>query len=199
MALRDEEGLTPRMRAIKHKQPEAAQLLLELERQQAERQQLSVPSSRAPQLEQAEAAVTGPASAAAAEAAAEAAAGQLLAEEEREREQQAVRQAAKAAKRQRQKERRRQRAAVPAGDAGGIAAGQAAGAELTPQQVEAAVEAAARVRVCAAEGCGNTSGLRRCSGCRAVRYCSEACSHAHWKAHKIECRRLHTAAAAAQS
>ncbi|EFN51033.1 hypothetical protein CHLNCDRAFT_59345 [Chlorella variabilis] len=132
--------------------------------------------SRGPGQEQAEAPGSGPASSAAGEAAAaaEAAAAQLLAEEEREEKQQAARQAAKAAKRQRQKERQRQRGAVPAG------------------------EGAAGVRVCAAEGCGNTSGLRRCSGCRAVRYCSEACSHAHWKAHKTECRRLHTAAAAAQ-
>ncbi|EFN51023.1 hypothetical protein CHLNCDRAFT_59342 [Chlorella variabilis] len=174
MALRDKEGLTPRMLAIKHNQLGAAKVLLKLEQQRAGRRQPGVTSSRAPRREQAEAQGAGPASTAAAEAAAEAAAAQLLAEEERERRQQAARQAAKAAKRQHQKERQRQRAAVPAG------------------------EVAAGVRVCAAEGCGNTSGLRRCSRCRAVRYCSEACSHAHWKAHKAECRRLHTASAAAQ-
>ncbi|EFN51540.1 hypothetical protein CHLNCDRAFT_139983 [Chlorella variabilis] len=81
---------------------------------------------------------------------------------------------------------------------GEIATGQAAVAEPTPQQAVEAVEAAAGVRVCAAEGCGNTSGLHRCSGRRAVRYCSEACSHAHGKAHKAECRRLRTAAGVAQ-
>ena len=45
-------------------------------------------------------------------------------------------------------------------------------------------------RVCAAPGCSATSGLRRCRGCHAVRYCSEACSRAHWRAHKADCRRL---------
>ncbi|EFN54031.1 hypothetical protein CHLNCDRAFT_136088 [Chlorella variabilis] len=35
-------------------------------------------------------------------------------------------------------------------------------------------------------------------GCRAVRYCSEACAHAHWPAHKPECRRLRRAAGASQ-
>ena len=45
-------------------------------------------------------------------------------------------------------------------------------------------------RVCAAPGCGGMSGLRRCGGCGAVRYCSEACCRAHWRDHKAECRRL---------
>ena len=45
-------------------------------------------------------------------------------------------------------------------------------------------------RVCANPACGATTGLRRCGGCAAVRYCSEACSKAHWRAHKAECRRL---------
>ena len=55
--------------------------------------------------------------------------------------------------------------------------------------------------VCAAEGCTNTQGLRKCGGCGTVRYCSEACSRAHWRAHKAECRRLQaqTAGGAAAS
>ena len=53
-------------------------------------------------------------------------------------------------------------------------------------------------RICAAPGCGVTSGLRRCGGCRAVRYCSPACSRAHWRAHKAECRRLQAEAAHGQ-
>ena len=52
-------------------------------------------------------------------------------------------------------------------------------------------------RVCAAPGCGPTHGLRRCGGCAAVRYCSQACSRAHWRAHKVECRRVQAEAAAA--
>ena len=45
-------------------------------------------------------------------------------------------------------------------------------------------------RVCAA--CSTTSGrLRRCGGCGAVRFCSEACMRPHWHdAHKVECRRM---------
>ena len=31
-----------------------------------------------------------------------------------------------------------------------------------------------------------------------MRYCSEACSRAHWRAHKAECRRLQVAAALQQ-
>jgi len=53
------------------------------------------------------------------------------------------------------------------------------------------------LRVCAAEGCGKTVHLRRCGGCGAVRYCSEACRNAHWPAHKQGCRRLQAMAAAA--
>ena len=52
-------------------------------------------------------------------------------------------------------------------------------------------------RVCAAPGCGATRGLRRCGGCGTVRYCSAACSRAHWRAHKGKCRRLQAAKAAA--
>ena len=51
-------------------------------------------------------------------------------------------------------------------------------------------------RMCAAEGCGATRGLRRCGGCGSVRYCSEACSRAHWRAHKAGCQRLQAAAKA---
>lgn len=50
---------------------------------------------------------------------------------------------------------------------------------------------------CAAPGCSATHGLRLCAGCHAVRYCSEACSRAHWRVHKAECRRLQAARAAA--
>lgn len=32
--------------------------------------------------------------------------------------------------------------------------------------------------------------LKRCSGCRSVRYCSAACQAQHWPLHKAECRRL---------
>ena len=45
-------------------------------------------------------------------------------------------------------------------------------------------------RTCAAPGCSVTRGLRLCGGCGSVRYCGEACSRAHWRAHRAECRRL---------
>lgn len=38
--------------------------------------------------------------------------------------------------------------------------------------------------------------LRRCNGCGMVRYCTEACSKAHWREHRAECRRLQKEAAA---
>jgi hypothetical protein len=33
-----------------------------------------------------------------------------------------------------------------------------------------------------------SASLRMCSACRAVRYCSVECQHAHWKKHKKQCR-----------
>ena len=47
-------------------------------------------------------------------------------------------------------------------------------------------------------GCGGapTSGcvLKRCAGCRAVRYCAAACQKAHWPQHKAACKALAAAA-----
>ncbi|KAL4457457.1 hypothetical protein ABPG75_012322 [Micractinium tetrahymenae] len=40
---------------------------------------------------------------------------------------------------------------------------------------------------CAGPGCSATQRLRRCGGCRAVRYCSERCRDAAWPAHRHEC------------
>ena len=51
-------------------------------------------------------------------------------------------------------------------------------------------------RICAAPGCSATSGLRRCGGCGTVRYCSAACSHAHWREHRAKCWRLQAEQAA---
>ena len=52
-------------------------------------------------------------------------------------------------------------------------------------------------RRCAHLRCTNLAGAseaelwpRRCGGCGAVRYCIEACSRAHWRAHRAVCRRL---------
>ncbi|KAL4458422.1 hypothetical protein ABPG75_013287 [Micractinium tetrahymenae] len=81
------------------------------------------------------------------------------------------------------------RSAGRGGDEGGGAEGaDEAGDEGAEQAVEPP-------RVCAAEGCSNTRGLRRCAGCGTVRYCSDACQSAHWKAHRPECRRLQAAVA----
>jgi ankyrin repeat protein len=40
---------------------------------------------------------------------------------------------------------------------------------------------------CANPGCGS-AGLKKCSGCLKVFFCSPACIRAHWPAHKAECR-----------
>ena len=80
----------------------------------------------------------------------------------------------------------------------------AAPSAVLPRPAAAAVAAAGPMgqvatppRVCAAPGCGATTGLRRCAGCATVRYCSEACSRAHWREHRGECRRLRAERAAA--
>ena len=81
--------------------------------------------------------------------------------------------------------------------------GQSLPADATDQaQRPSAMDAASPAvqtppRVCAAPGCGATSGLRRCAGCATVRYCSAACSRAHWREHRAECRRLQAEQAAA--
>ena len=73
---------------------------------------------------------------------------------------------------------------------------------LAPVQPAAAPPAAGPSRpprICAAPGCGATTGLKRCGGCRAVRYCSVECSQTNWKAHKTECRRMQAEWAQASS
>ena len=35
--------------------------------------------------------------------------------------------------------------------------------------------------------CGKTGDLRKCEGCKSVRYCSKECQVAHWSEHKREC------------
>ena len=98
-----------------------------------------------------------------------------------------------------------QAAAPPARAAPAVApAARAAPAATTAAPSAAAAAAAARPpqrppapRVCAAPGCPSTHGLRRCGGCGTVRYCSEACSRAHWREHKVACRRLQAEQAAA--
>lgn len=53
-------------------------------------------------------------------------------------------------------------------------------------------------RVCANPACGATQGeLRCCRACRAVCYCSEACSHSHWREYRVECRQAELPKAAA--
>ncbi|KAG2484035.1 hypothetical protein HYH03_017125 [Edaphochlamys debaryana] len=48
--------------------------------------------------------------------------------------------------------------------------------------------------VCGCPGCGSFGGrseaelpLKRCGGCKAVRYCGAGCQRAHWPAHRPEC------------
>ena len=78
----------------------------------------------------------------------------------------------------------------------------AAGSTAAPAATAAAAEPTnqqppRQPRICAAPGCGATHGLRLCGGCGSVRYCSEACSRAHWRAHRADCRRLQAEQAAA--
>jgi hypothetical protein len=40
---------------------------------------------------------------------------------------------------------------------------------------------------CASPFCAGT-GLRKCTGCKKARYCSQQCQVAHWPAHKAECK-----------
>lgn len=54
---------------------------------------------------------------------------------------------------------------------GADAPGAAPQAPAQPVHPDAAVQPSQQRSVCAAEGCGRTSGLKRCAGCGAVRYC----------------------------
>jgi hypothetical protein len=42
---------------------------------------------------------------------------------------------------------------------------------------------------CSSLGCSG-AGVKKCTGCRQVRYCETACQLAHWKAHKADCKRV---------
>ena len=84
------------------------------------------------------------------------------------------------------------RAALPAATEAAVPTGSRS-SESTDSQRSAAHSSQRRPhapRVCAAPDCGATTGLHLCGGCGTVRYCSKACSCAHWRAHKAECRRL---------
>jgi hypothetical protein len=68
----------------------------------------------------------------------------------------------------------------------------AAGADLVLRRARALA-----LRSCANPHCANLAGAteaalrgRRCGGCGAVRYCSEACCRADWRAHRRACRLL---------
>jgi hypothetical protein len=78
--------------------------------------------------------------------------------------------------------------ATGAGPAGpGAGSSSAGGAERTA----AAGGAANSLGACAVCGAANTSDgakLRKCAGCRAVRYCSPACQKAHWREHRAACK-----------
>jgi hypothetical protein len=41
---------------------------------------------------------------------------------------------------------------------------------------------------CSSTSCSG-AGVKKCTGCKQVRYCGEACQLAHWKAHKADCKR----------
>ena len=72
-------------------------------------------------------------------------------------------------------------------------------AAMPPANVRASRAAIGATEFCAGCGAGSLS-LRKCSGCRAVAYCSRECQVRHWLqgGHKRECAELATAAAARQ-
>jgi hypothetical protein len=41
---------------------------------------------------------------------------------------------------------------------------------------------------CSNPGCSG-AGLKKCPACKQARYCGEPCQLAHWKAHKVDCKR----------
>ncbi|KAL7504650.1 hypothetical protein ACHAXN_003962 [Cyclotella atomus] len=51
---------------------------------------------------------------------------------------------------------------------------------------------ASSTETCGACGKSDSSdgGLKKCSGCKAIKYCSVACQQAHRSEHKQECKRL---------
>ena len=43
---------------------------------------------------------------------------------------------------------------------------------------------------CSNPACTSGVGLKKCSGCKVVRYCSKKCQKNHWKiSHRFECRK----------
>jgi hypothetical protein len=89
--------------------------------------------------------------------------------------------------------------------AAAIAEGRQAAAERLQQckaqvnQEQLAVQQARALGTlrCANLGCTNLSAASKaqvhsklCSGCRVVRFCSEACSQAAWRQHKVACKLL---------
>jgi hypothetical protein len=106
-----------------------------------------------------------------------------------------VRERARAAvQRAQQLAQRRQRGrGRGAGGAGGGAAaplraarGERGVAPATAPPVQPPEPRQPRQRTCAACGAAG-DGLKRCSGCDAVRYCGAACQRLHWAAHKDLC------------
>lgn len=88
-----------------------------------------------------------------------------------------------------------------------VAAEQTKAGSAAAKELALARCAALRCRCCAHLGCTNMplllgagDGQRprsyKCTGCRAARFCSVACSRADWRVHKQACRQLAAAAAA---
>lgn len=52
------------------------------------------------------------------------------------------------------------------------------------------VEKFGRRDLCAADGCLETAGLKRCGQCHVVAYCSRECQREHWPRHRKVCRKI---------
>ncbi|KAL4452293.1 hypothetical protein ABPG75_007955 [Micractinium tetrahymenae] len=83
----------------------------------------------------------------------------------------------------------------PAGDGGAQGGGSLAGADATIAVFTELIKGMRGMEEdehCVCSGCKQKAcGLRKCSRCRHVSYCSRECQKAHWAEHKQDCKPAH--------